>query len=198
MPRYRELSLPEGLLRVTTDDGPAQCGKQPPRGLGPFSLVSSPASIPSSLGQIGRRALAGRPHRPLVSHPGPAALFTGVAPTIVGYGAEGALKFGAYESLKPVAAGALEALGLATEQAASLGPLGSAVVAGGLASLVLAPAEATRIRMVSDSTYADLGLRGSMHKVTRPCLAWLAAALAPHHRSRGALACSRLPSRRPR
>ena len=47
VPRYRELSLQEGLQRVTTDDGPA-------------------------------------------------ALFTGVVPTIVGYGAEGALKFGAY------------------------------------------------------------------------------------------------------
>ena len=39
VPRYRELSLPEGLLRVTTDDGPAAlCGKQPPRGVGPFAL----------------------------------------------------------------------------------------------------------------------------------------------------------------
>ena len=92
-----------------------------------------------------------------------------------------------------MAAGALETLGLAAEQAASLGPLGSAVVAGGLASLVLAPAEATRIRMVSDAAYADLGLRGSMHNnMTRPGLAGLAAALlAPTHRSRGPPACSR-------
>ena len=94
-----------------------------------------------------------------------------------------------------MAAGALETLGLAAEQAASLGPLGSAVVAGGLASLVLAPAEATRIRMVSDAAYADLGLRGSLHNMTRPGLAGLAAALlAPTHRSRGPPACSRLPS----
>ena len=77
------------------------------------------------------------------SDEGAAALFTGVLPTIAGYGAEGALKFGAYESLKPVTAGALAALGLAAEQVASLGPLASAIVAGGLASLVLAPAEAT-------------------------------------------------------
>ena len=38
---------------------------------------------------------------------GPAALLTGMGPTIVGYGAEGAFKFGAYEALKPVAVGAL-------------------------------------------------------------------------------------------
>ena len=62
------------------------------------------------------------------SEEGAAALFTGVLPTIAGYGAEGALKFGAYESLKPVTAGALAALGLAAEQVASLGPLASAIV----------------------------------------------------------------------
>ena len=83
---------------------------------------------------------------------GPAALFTGIAPTVIGYGAEGALKFGTYEALKPAAA---QLLG------ASLGPIASAVVAGGLASLVLAPTEATRIRMVSDPTYAARGFLGA-------------------------------------
>ena len=74
-----------------------------------------------------------------------------------------------YESLKPVAAAALLAVGLGAEQAASLGPIGSAIIAGGLASLVLAPAEATRIRMVSDVAYADFGLpaQQAQHGLTR-------------------------------
>ena len=93
----------------------------------------------------------------MLEEEGAPALLTGLAPTVVGYGSEGALKFGAYEALKPAAASALLALGLGVEQSASLGPIASAVVAGGLASLVLAPAEATRIRMVSDPSYAAEG-----------------------------------------
>ena len=77
------------------------------------------------------------------SDEGPAALLTGVGPTIVGYGLEGACKFGVYESLKP----SLASLG------PEIGPILAAIVAGGLASLVLAPVEATRIRMVTDSSY---------------------------------------------
>ena len=77
------------------------------------------------------------------SDEGAAALLTGVGPTIVGYGLEGACKFGVYESLKP----SLASLG------PEVGPILAAIVAGGLASLVLAPVEATRIRMVTDSSY---------------------------------------------
>ena len=92
---------------------------------------------------------------------GPQGLLTGIVPTMVGYGAEGALKFGAYEALKPTAATFLATLGLSSEQAVAIGPIASAVIAGGLASLVLAPVEATRIRMVSDSAYAERGLLGA-------------------------------------
>ena len=94
----------------------------------------------------------------VVSDDGPTALLTGVVPTIVGYGLEGALKFGTYEALKPSAATVLLALGLPADQSSSIGPIAAAVIAGGLASLVLAPAEATRIRMVSDPTYNGLNL----------------------------------------
>ena len=96
--------------------------------------------------------------RRVASEGGVAGLFTGVVPTVVGYGAEGALKFGSYEALKPVTLGMLVQFGCGPDTAASLGPIVSAVIAGGLASLVLAPAEATRIRMVSDATYSELGL----------------------------------------
>ena len=77
---------------------------------------------------------------------------------ILSSGLEGALKFGTYEALKPTASAVLEALGLSAGQSVSLGPIAAAVVAGGFASLVLAPAEATRIRMVSDPEYAGLNL----------------------------------------
>lgn len=66
-----------------------------------------------------------------------------------------------YEALKPLVASLLASSGLSTEQCASCGPLVAALVAGGLASLVLAPAEATRIRMVSKPEYAGLGLLGA-------------------------------------
>ena len=55
--------------------------------------------------------------------------------------------------------------GLTAEQSASIGPISAAVIAGGLASLVLAPAEATRIRMVSDPSYKGLGLLGAASKL---------------------------------
>ena len=51
----------------------------------------------------------------------------------------GALKFGTYEALKPYAASLCARLGVAQELTSSLGPIASALLAGGLASLVLAP-----------------------------------------------------------
>ena len=101
----------------------------------------------------------------VVSDEGAAALFTGIVPTVVGYGLEGALKFGAYEALKPSAAALLASAGLGAEQSATLGPICAAVFAGGVASLVLAPAEATRIRMVTDADYAGYGLPGAAAKL---------------------------------
>ena len=47
---------------------------------------------------------------------------------IVGYGLEGALKFGSYEALKPVAAALLTSLGLSSAQSTSFGPIAAAVV----------------------------------------------------------------------
>jgi hypothetical protein len=101
----------------------------------------------------------------VVQTDGAAALLTGLVPTVVGYGLEGACKFGAYEALKPTTAEALASLGLSAEQSVSAGPIVAAVIAGGLASLVLAPAEATRIRMVSESSYAELGVLGAAARI---------------------------------
>ena len=80
---------------------------------------------------------------------GPTALLGGLGPTVVGYALEGAMKFGLYESLKPTFAELLPA----NEMAAAY--LGASVVAGAVASLLLCPMEHTRIRLVTDPTFAS-------------------------------------------
>ena len=92
----------------------------------------------------------------VVKEEGAPALLTGLGPTAVGYGLEGALKFGCYESIKAPMAELLGAVG-ADGSSSALGPILAAVLAGGLASVVLAPAEATRIRLVSDPRFAGVG-----------------------------------------
>jgi hypothetical protein len=80
---------------------------------------------------------------------GPTALLGGLGPTVVGYALEGAMKFGLYESLKPTFAEWLPA----NEVAAAY--LGASVVAGAVASVMLCPMEHTRIRLVTDPTFAS-------------------------------------------
>ena len=76
-------------------------------------------------------------------------LTSGLAPTVVGYGLEGAAKFGLYESFK-------HPLSQAIDQ--STGYLLASVVAGAAASVLLCPLEQIRIRMVTDASFASLGL----------------------------------------
>lgn len=57
--------------------------------------------------------------------------------------------------------------GLGVDAGSPIGPIAAAIVAGGLASLVLAPAEATRIRLVSDASYADEGTIGGAARILR-------------------------------
>ena len=78
---------------------------------------------------------------------GPLFLLQGLVPTCVGYGVEGALKFGCYELCKPIFAGATSS-DLANALLAS-------TVAGAVAAVVLCPAEDVRIRSVSDPGYAN-------------------------------------------
>ena len=95
---------------------------------------------------------------------GAAALLLGLGPTLTGYFFEGALKFGAYEALKKPALVLLGAI-VGAGPAASLGPLSAAIAGGAIASVVLAPAEATRIRQVSDPAYAGLGTLAATAKL---------------------------------
>lgn len=84
----------------------------------------------------------------IVSQDGVGALLGGLGPTVVGYAVEGAMKFGLYESLKPTFAQFLPTDDVAVAY------LGASVVAGAAASLLLCPMEHTRIRLVTEPSFA--------------------------------------------
>jgi solute carrier family 25 phosphate transporter 3 len=112
---------------------------------------------------------------------GLAALLGGLGPTIIGYGLEGAAKFGLYESLKPIFA-ALAVFSMVVPEAVTtevtsaaaaaapinpaVGFLGASVTAGAVASLLLVPLERTRIRIVTDPSYAS-NLLGALSRMWR-------------------------------
>jgi len=96
--------------------------------------------------------------RKIVAEEGPLFLLQGLVPTICGYGVEGALKFGCYELCKPLFAGVTPSP--VTDY------LLASVVAGGVASVVLCPAEDVRIRQVADPTYADTAF-GALSRLVR-------------------------------
>lgn len=96
----------------------------------------------------------------IVEEEGPNALTVGLGPTVIGYGIEGALKFGVYESLKPIFLSLLS--GVENSQAF----LAAAVCAGALASIILCPMEETRIRLVTDPTFGK-GLVDGLPKLLK-------------------------------
>lgn len=78
-------------------------------------------------------------------------LTTGLGPTILGYGLEGAVKFGIYESLKPVFTNLMN-----KDFTDDTFPyLLSSVLAGAAASFVLCPMEAIRIKMVTSDDHRN-------------------------------------------
>uniref|UniRef100_A0A7S2ETP5 Mitochondrial phosphate carrier protein n=1 Tax=Trieres chinensis TaxID=1514140 RepID=A0A7S2ETP5_TRICV len=79
---------------------------------------------------------------------GPSALLGGLGPTVIGYGIEGAMKFGVYEVMKPVFAALLS-------DNIAVAYILASVVAGAVASILLCPMESARIRMVTDKDYAE-------------------------------------------
>ncbi|KAK3371440.1 mitochondrial carrier domain-containing protein [Lasiosphaeria ovina] len=92
------------------------------------------------------------------------ALLTGAGPTFAGYFLQGAFKFGGYEFFK---AQAVNNLGYETASKNRTAVyLASAASAEFFASIALCPLEATRIRLVSDPTYAN-GLIGGFSKIFR-------------------------------
>mmetsp|Transcript_23602 Transcript_23602/g.33867 ORF Transcript_23602/g.33867 Transcript_23602/m.33867 type:complete len:341 (+) Transcript_23602:56-1078(+) len=97
----------------------------------------------------------------ILKEDGPSTLLGGLGPTVVGYGIEGAMKFGLYEVMKPVFG---DILGEGRE---GLAFILASIVAGAVASIILCPMESTRIRIVTDSAYADKGLLGGLPKLIR-------------------------------
>mmetsp|Transcript_2074 Transcript_2074/g.1926 ORF Transcript_2074/g.1926 Transcript_2074/m.1926 type:complete len:327 (-) Transcript_2074:90-1070(-) len=87
---------------------------------------------------------------------GPSALLGGLAPTVVGYGIEGAMKFGVYEMTKPLMAKLLSTKNTATAFIAA------SVIAGAVASVFLCPMESARIRIVTDEEYKDKSLSSTL------------------------------------
>ena len=97
----------------------------------------------------------------IVEEEGPGELLVGLGPTVIGYGIEGALKFGLYESLKPFFIGIFPANVDPAEPY-----LAAAVCAGAVASLILCPMEDTRIRLLSDPNFAN-GLLDGLPRLLR-------------------------------
>lgn len=83
----------------------------------------------------------------IIEREGTQALSAGLGPTVIGYGIEGALKFGVYESLKPVF--------LSVFPVQNEAYLAAAVCAGAIASIILCPIEETRIRLVTDPDFGQ-------------------------------------------
>lgn len=87
----------------------------------------------------------------IIKEEGPGTLLVGLGPTVVGYGVEGAMKFGVYEIAKPV----LKALlSTATENREPLAYVLASAFAGAVAALLLCPMESLRIKQVTDKNFA--------------------------------------------
>lgn len=102
--------------------------------------------------------------RKIVSSEGTGALLTGLGPTVLGYSLQGAFKFGGYELFKKQF---IEYLGLDTaKQYKDAIYIGSSALAEFFADIALCPLEATRIRLVSQPTFAN-GLIGGFSRIFR-------------------------------
>jgi solute carrier family 25 phosphate transporter 3 len=102
--------------------------------------------------------------RQVIQNEGASALLTGFGPTFTGYFMQGAFKFGGYEFFKQQS---INILGLenARKNRAAVYSI-SAACAEFFASIALCPLEATRIRLVSQPSFAN-GLIGGFGKIFR-------------------------------
>lgn len=100
--------------------------------------------------------------RQVIQKEGAGALLTGVGPTFAGYFLQGAFKFGGYEFFKQQF---IDRLGYekAVQNRTAI-YLASSASAEFFASIALCPLEATRIRLVSQPTFAS-GLVSGMSKL---------------------------------
>jgi len=106
----------------------------------------------------------------IIKEEGAGALVKGLGPTLVGYGIEGAMKFGIYEVSKPLVLSVMAALSANLHIGKGGGNKGlsfllASIAAGAVASLILVPMEMTRIRMVTDPEFEGVGLVGGLARL---------------------------------
>ncbi|KAL7465918.1 hypothetical protein ACHAXS_006222 [Conticribra weissflogii] len=106
----------------------------------------------------------------IIKEEGAGALVKGLGPTLVGYGIEGAMKFGIYEVSKPLVLSVMAALSANLRIGKGGGNKGmsfllASIAAGAVASLILVPMESTRIRMVTDPEFEGVGLVGGLARL---------------------------------
>jgi len=102
--------------------------------------------------------------RQVIAKEGAGALLTGFGPTAAGYFLQGAFKFGGYEFFKQQSINLLGYETASNNRTAVY--LASAAIAEFFADVALCPLEATRIRLVSEPTYAN-GLVGGFSKMLK-------------------------------
>ena len=125
----------------------------------PIDVVKTKMQSDASLSDLSPSEAALR----IVEAEGPKALTAGLGPTVIGYGIEGALKFGVYETLKPI----FLSLGDGITTDSTQPYLVAAICAGALASIILCPMEETRIKLVTDPSFANMGLLDGLSKIVR-------------------------------
>ncbi|KAJ2955863.1 hypothetical protein NQZ79_g8193 [Umbelopsis isabellina] len=102
--------------------------------------------------------------RQVIQAEGAGALLTGFGPTAAGYFLQGAFKFGGYEFWKKTA---IDVVGIdnAVQNRTAI-YLGASAIAEFFADVALCPLEATRIRLVSQPTFAN-GLLGGFSRILK-------------------------------
>lgn len=102
--------------------------------------------------------------RQIIQAEGPGALLTGFGPTFAGYFLQGGFKFGGYEIFKKLI---VEQMGMEKAREYRMPVyLGASAMAECVADVALCPLEATRIRLVSQPTFAN-GLLGGFARIAR-------------------------------
>jgi len=102
--------------------------------------------------------------RQVIQKEGAGALLTGAGPTFAGYFLQGAFKFGGYEFFKQQCINNFGYETAANNRTAVY--LASSAAAEFFADIALCPLEATRIRLVSEPTFAN-GLIGGFSKIAK-------------------------------
>ncbi|KAI3531224.1 hypothetical protein CABS01_05527 [Colletotrichum abscissum] len=100
----------------------------------------------------------------VIQNEGAGALLTGFGPTAAGYFLQGSLKFGGYEFFKQQSINVIGYENAVNNRTAVY--LASSAAAEFFADIALCPLEATRIRLVSEPTYAN-GLIGGFSKMLK-------------------------------